>query len=61
MSKKRNHYDNDEDRKASEKSMRKQRKKSKSSKRSKEKDYLRDVVSGNIDPDAYQDYTDHQQ
>ncbi|MBC8442606.1 MAG: hypothetical protein H8D80_00285 [Proteobacteria bacterium] len=62
MSKKRNRHREyyDEDRRTAENQRRKSRKKNKTSKRSREKDYLKDMLEGNIDPDAYQEHTDNQ-
>jgi len=43
------------------KSMRKSKKRNRSGRRTTDKDYLKEVVTGNIDPDMFQDYIDQKQ
>jgi len=62
MSRKRNRkYEYDEDRKAASKIYKKNKKNTRSGRRSVDKDYLKEVITGDIDPDMFQDYIDQKQ
>jgi len=61
MSKKKNRHREDEDTRDISKSMRKSRKRNRSGRRTIDKDYLKEVRIGNIDPDMFQDYIDQKQ